>query len=114
MAIRRVGEREREKEGTVQEEEDREGEQVQGGTKEEQIHKDEQNKEKGRKQREFILVFQNGEKEIGEVLMSLTQKYYIQRYLLTVVHVSCQNDCLASVVTYVQYYHVTEAVNIGT
>ncbi len=71
------------------------------------MHKEEQLKEVGRKQREFILVFQNSEKEIGEVRMSLTQKYYIQRYLLTVVHVSCQNDCLASVVTYVQYYHGT-------
>jgi hypothetical protein len=32
-------------------------------TKEEQMHKDEQKKEKGRKQREFIVVFQNRENE---------------------------------------------------
>jgi hypothetical protein len=36
------------------------------------MHKEEQLKEVGRKQREFILVFQNSEKEIGEVRMSLT------------------------------------------
>ncbi len=60
-----VGEREGDKEGTVREEEEHgEGEQVQGVTNEEQIHKDEQNKEKGRKQRKFVLVFKNRKKEL--------------------------------------------------